>query len=258
MTDSALPRLEIDGRVATAEDLYVPALRNYGHFTAMQVRNHRVRGLDLHLDRLDAGNRALFTTGLDRDLIRRRIRHALGDDIPDASVRVHVYPSGRGGGTSVLVAVRSPKDPPAMPRRLLTVPYQRCVAEVKHIGDFGQTYYKRLARARGHDDALLVGSDGTVSETATANVGFFDGRDVVWPEAPVLVGITMRLLVANGPTSRYRPVGVADIPSFDGAFVANSRGVAAVSHVDDVPLPVDTARTKALVEVYESVPGDEI
>ncbi|MFH9005868.1 aminotransferase class IV [Streptomyces afghaniensis] len=258
MTDAALPRLEIDGREATADDLQVPALGAYGHFTAMQVRNNRVRGLALHLDRLDAANRALFGVGLDGGLIRHRIRHALGGDTPDASVRVHVYPSGPKDATSVLVAVRPPKDSPRRARRLLTVPYQRPVAHVKHIGDFGQTYYKRLARHRGHDDALLVGPDGTVSETATANIGLFDGTKVVWPEAPVLAGITMQLLVAHGPASESRPVRVADLASFDGAIVANSQGIAAVSHVDELALPVAGTRTRALVEAYEAVPGDEI
>lgn len=200
----------------------------------------------------------MFGEGLDGGLIRHLLRHALGDDTPDAAVRVHVYPSERGDGTSVLVAVRAPKYPPVTARRLLTVPYQRTVPHVKHLGDFGQTYYKRLAQGRGLDDALLVGPDGLVSETATANIGFFDGDEIVWPEAPVLAGITLQLLVAHGPASRRQPVRVAELISFDGAFVANSRGVAAVSHVDDVALVVDEARTKALVEVYESLPGDEI
>lgn len=210
------------------------------------------------MERLDTAHRELFGEGLDGGLIRHLLRHALGDDTPDAAVRVHVYPSERGDGTSVLVAVRAPKYPPVTARRLLTVPYQRTVPHVKHLGDFGQTYYKRLAQGRGLDDALLVGPDGLVSETATANIGFFDGDEIVWPEAPVLAGITLQLLVAHGPASRRQPVRVAELISFDGAFVANSRGVAAVSHVDDVALVVDEARTKALVEVYESLPGDEI
>ncbi|MEV0633526.1 aminotransferase class IV [Streptomyces sp. NPDC050619] len=258
MTDAALPRFEIDGRVATAEDLFGPVLRAYGHFTAMQVRAGRVRGLALHLARLDTAHRDLFGTGLDGELIRHRIRHALGDDIRDASVRVHVYPADRGDATAVLVAVRPPKQPPNSARRLMTVPYQRSVAEVKHIGDFGQAYYQRLARRGGHDDALLMAPGGTVSETATANIGFFDGTAVVWPKAPLLAGITMQLLVAHGPDSAKRPIQVAELPSFDGVFITNSRGIAAVSQVNGVALPLAEDRVKGLVELYESLPGDEI
>ena len=43
-----------------------------------------------------------------------------------------------------------------------------------NVGDFGQAYYGRLAESRGFDDALLTGPDGTISETAMANVGFFE------------------------------------------------------------------------------------
>ncbi|WP_207939157.1 hypothetical protein [Actinomadura darangshiensis] len=45
--------IEVDGRPATAEALAHPAIVNYGHFTAMQVRSGRVRGLAAHLRRLD-------------------------------------------------------------------------------------------------------------------------------------------------------------------------------------------------------------
>lgn len=259
MTDSALPRFEVDGRPATTADLAGPALHAYGHFTAMQVRDRRVKGLDLHLARLDSAHRELFGAGLDGALVRDRVRQALADDTADASVRVHVYPAARGDATSVLVAVRPPKRPRDTDQALLTVPYQRSVPEVKHIGDFGQVYYRRLARTRGFDDALLTGVDGTVSETATANVGFFDeDGTVVWPQAPQLVGITMQLLTAHGPASRTAPVRTADLTSFSGAFLSSSRGVATVSRVDDVPLAVDRERSDALRAVYASVPGDLI
>jgi branched-subunit amino acid aminotransferase/4-amino-4-deoxychorismate lyase len=248
--------IDIDGHAATADDLRVPALANYGHFTAMQVRDGRVRGLALHLARLDTANRELFGAGLDGDLVRQRIRHALGD-VGDAAVRVHVYPAG-GEATSMLVAVRPPKQPPGTARRLRTVEYQRPVAHIKHLGDFGQTYAKRLARRGGYDDALLTGADGTISETATANIGFFDGTSVVWPDAPILAGITMQLLTSGAPSTGRRPVRVADLTTFAGAFVANSRGIAAVSHVDDVALPVEAALVKVLDEVYRCVPADRI
>ena len=60
-----VPRIEINGHGATADQLGFPALVNYGHFTAMQVRNRRVRGLDLHLARLDSATRELFGASLD-------------------------------------------------------------------------------------------------------------------------------------------------------------------------------------------------
>jgi branched-subunit amino acid aminotransferase/4-amino-4-deoxychorismate lyase len=62
--------MEIDGVAATVERLSAAALAGYGHFTAMQVRGDRVRGLDLHLTRLDAANRELFGAGLGPATVR--------------------------------------------------------------------------------------------------------------------------------------------------------------------------------------------
>ena len=42
-----------DRRTYAVTALAVPALVNYGHFTAMQVRSRRVRGLALHLGPVD-------------------------------------------------------------------------------------------------------------------------------------------------------------------------------------------------------------
>jgi hypothetical protein len=57
-------RAEVNGNPATAGPLHHLALANYGHFTAMQVRDGRVRGLSLHLARLDGATQELFGTGL--------------------------------------------------------------------------------------------------------------------------------------------------------------------------------------------------
>src|SRR5262245_23625283 len=52
--------IQMDGEAATAETLAAIALSAYGHFTAIQVRDFAVQGLDLHLRRLDEANRELF------------------------------------------------------------------------------------------------------------------------------------------------------------------------------------------------------
>jgi hypothetical protein len=60
---TSAPVIEIDGAPADLAALRAVLLGGYGHFTAMQVRDGRTRGLDLHLRRLDAGNRELFGGG---------------------------------------------------------------------------------------------------------------------------------------------------------------------------------------------------
>jgi branched-subunit amino acid aminotransferase/4-amino-4-deoxychorismate lyase len=253
-------RIEIDGQPAGPELLRLQPLGGYGHFTAMQVRDRRTRGLDLHLARLEAANRELFGIDLDRDLIRAHIRHALGDDIADASVRVYIVESG--DEIPVVVTVRGPQEPPATALRLKSVPYQRPAAHIKHLGGFGQTYHIRDVTRAGYDEALLTGPDGVVAEGGITNVGFWDGTAVVWPDAPALAGITMQLvdrgLAGRGDPARRRPVYLRDVPSYAAAFVTNSHGVAAVERIDDVAVPVRPELMKTLVDIYDSTPWDLI
>ncbi|WP_067485863.1 aminotransferase class IV [Actinomadura hibisca] len=248
-------RIQVNGRAATVDDLLQPAVLNYGHFTAMQTRGGRVRGLGLHLRRLDEGTRELFGTGLDGDRVRDCVRRAAGDR--DASVRVIVqWPEGATEPT-VLVVVRPPVTLSPAPQRLRSVGYLRPVPHVKHLGGFGQLYHRRRVAREGYDEALLTGPDGVVAEGAITNIGFLDGDQIVWPDAPQLAGVTLQLLQERLPWRR-EVVRLADAPSFDGAFVANSQGVAPVAEIDGAALPVPAARLAEIAAAYEAVPWDAV
>jgi len=269
-------KIEVDGHEPTREELQDAALNTYGHFTAMQVRGGRTRGLDLHLARLDEANRELFGAELGGERVRSLIRHALegwsGDDGSgdgnasgrgDASVRVIVRAAGEGPGVRVFVTVRPPFDMPHdASQRLKSVRYLRAVPHIKRPGDFGQGYFIDRAADAGYDDALLVADDGTVAEAGVANIAFFDGGGVIWPDAPVLAGITMQVvaprLAEYGMPSRTARVTLKDLAGFAGACVTNSRGIAAVSRIDDLDLPIAAEFVKAMNAAYDSAPWDEI
>jgi branched-subunit amino acid aminotransferase/4-amino-4-deoxychorismate lyase len=249
-------RIEIEGQPPSAEALWATASA-FGHFTAMQVRGGRTRGLALHLRRLEEANQELFGRGPDGDRVRELVRHALGDRV-DASIRVYVFESGDDPVT--MVTVKEPAEL-ASPQRLQSVEYQRPNAHLKHLAT-GQGYYSRLARRNGFDDALLTAVDGSISESATANVAFLDDNGVVWPEGRFLHGITMQLLERAlpeaGVPSRRAPIRLADVASFRGAFVSNARGVAPVSGIDSLQLATDSARMRAIADVYEAVAWDPL
>ncbi|MFD7656368.1 aminotransferase class IV [Actinosynnema sp. NPDC059797] len=245
-------RIEIDGEPATPEVLARGLLANYGHFTAMQVRDGRVKGLDLHLRRLDEGNRELYGEGLDGDRVRELVPKALGE-VRDASVRVVVFGLDE---PSVLVAVYPPAEPPDVPQRLMPVDHTRPLPHVKHVGGFGQLHHRRLALRAGFDDALLVSRDGVVVEGSIANIGFLDADGgVVWPEADWLHGTAMALLERELP-SRREVVRLEEVGRYRAAFLANSRGVVPVAGIGDVGFAADEAGVARVRAAYDAVPGD--
>jgi branched-subunit amino acid aminotransferase/4-amino-4-deoxychorismate lyase len=244
-------RLEIDGRRPDPEELWTTA-SGFGHFTAMQVRGGRTRGLELHLRRLAAANTELFDADLDPERVRTLIRQALADG-EDASVRVYSFESDRE--PRLMVTVKPPGGVTS-PQRLQSVRYQRPQAHLKHLAT-EQAFHARAAGRNGFDDAVLTDADGAISETTVANIGFFDEAGVVWPDAPLLRGITMQLLEPRVP-SRQTRVRLQDLASFEGAFLSNSRGVAAVSEIDGITLPDPQERVEALVTAYDAVPWDAI
>jgi len=255
-------RLEINGGPATVDQLAYPAIVNYGHFTAMQVRGGAVRGLGLHLARLDSATRELFGPGLDGGVVREHIRHALGTGIHDASARVGVFREDSGEPPSIMVVLRPPAQQPSVPQRLTAVSYLRPVARIKHVGTFGQIYHGEAAERAGYEDALLTGPGDVISESTISNLGFFDGNAVIWPSALSLEGITMQLVSAalaeRGIPSRRETVRVADLPSFRSVFLTNSLGVAPVGQVDDQVLSPDPGLIRDVADAYESVPWDQI
>ena len=239
-------RIETNGRPSAAPDLF----STYGHFTAMQVRDGGVQGLEHHLARLDAAHRELFDRPLPSDRVRDLTRHALAGTA-DASVRVMLRDAEQ-----VLVSVAEPHDPPAGPQRLRSVPYLRPFAHLKHLGGFAQLEWARRVRLDGYDDALLTAPDGAIAESSISNIGFLapDGG-VVWPDAPHLHGTAMRLVEATTP-SAVRPVLPADVAAFAGAFLVNSIGVVGVASIDDVTLPDPGALLAGVVERLAAVPWD--
>jgi branched-subunit amino acid aminotransferase/4-amino-4-deoxychorismate lyase len=229
-----------NGRLATADEL-AGALVNYGHFTSLQVRNGAVQGLDLHLRRLRQGTEALFGSALDGSRVQAWMQAALqSEGIADASLRVTVFSRAfdfrqplQAVPVDVLVAVAPAASVPALPRRVCSVPYQRELPHLKHVGTFALFQHRRQALQAGFDDALFVDAQGQVSEGTTWNVAFARNGEVVWPQAPALRGTHERLLQAGwGGSPTLEPVALEQLDGFDAAIGLNAAGVWPIASVD--------------------------
>ncbi|SED16770.1 Branched-chain amino acid aminotransferase/4-amino-4-deoxychorismate lyase [Amycolatopsis tolypomycina] len=252
-----------NGRAATAEELAPLAFAGYAHFTAMQVRGGRVRGLDLHLDRLRSASLELFGRAVPDDRVRSFLRSALAGSPGDVSLVATVssgeFTADAAAEPDVLVRTGSPADGPAGPLALAISEHERFLPHVKQVGEAAKTYLLRQAAEAGADDAAFVDRRGRFSEGTIWNLAFWDGAAVVWPDAPMLRGTTMgivrRQLDRLGVPQHVREITQADLPDLAGAAVLNSwtPGVA-VHRIGSVPLPEAPSFLALLHRAYREEP----
>lgn len=222
----------IDGEPASLDDLAYQAMVNYGAYTSFRVEQGGVRGLDLHLARLEASAVELFGEPVGEARLRDLIRRAV-EGRPDAWMRVSLFAPKLGprtpdwrGVPKVMTAVSPPPPPLAASVRLTVHTYAREAPQVKHVATFGLIRARRAAWAAGFDDALFADTDGRISEGSLWNIGFVSGDRVTWPQAPMLAGVAQALvergLAYVGLTTSTEPVTVSDLNRFDAAFICNS------------------------------------
>ncbi|MEO6690398.1 MAG: aminotransferase class IV family protein [Dokdonella sp.] len=245
-------RSELNGSAVGIDDLRTLALINYGHFTSMQVQDGCVRGLDLHLRRLDRSTRELFGHPLDVDATCGYMRQIVGNVAGSLSLRINVFSRdldrdrlNAPAQPDVLITVAAARTIASTSLRVLSVRYERESPHIKHVGTFGLFQQRRLAQLAGYDDALFVDATGAVSEGSIWNVGFFDGERVIWPDAPALDGTAMQLLKAGlrecGAPAVTRRVELSEVASFRGAFFTNSScAVCPIARIDGTDLAVDS------------------
>ncbi|MET8976633.1 aminotransferase class IV family protein [Streptomyces sp. NPDC004539] len=265
-----IERVEVNGAEADGEDLRFLARASYAHFSSMQVRGGAVRGLDLHLGRLEESARELFGRGVDGERVRSCLRHALAGGPGDVSVRVTVFSRrvdavarGEDVEPEIAVTTSAPVEAESVPVRLRSVAYERDMPHIKHAGTFGLVHHRRQAALAGYDDALFTDRQGRISEASVWNVCFYDGERVVRPEAPALPGITMQLLrrglEAKGVPSEQRELRLSDLTPRLSAFLTNSISpILPVASVDGVRLTVDPGATALLLACYETNPWQPV
>jgi branched-subunit amino acid aminotransferase/4-amino-4-deoxychorismate lyase len=258
--------VQCNGRPATTEELAPLAFAGYAHFTAIQVREGQIRGLDLHLKRLRVASVELFGRALPDDLVRSRLRAALEVGPADLSLTATVYSpageftvAGANVEPEVLVRTGPAATGPRGPLALAAVEYERVLPGVKHVGEVAKTYYLRQAVGQGFDDAAFVDRRGRLSEGSIWNLAFWDGTAVVWPAAEMLagtmMGIVRRQLDRLGVAQRVQEVTLDNLPTLAGAVVMNSwtPGVP-VHRIGLVHLPEAPSFLDILHRAYQAEP----
>ena len=233
MSSSANYPASINGACVISADMLPLAFSGFAHFTAMQVRGKKVRGLDLHLARLRKASEALFGVALADGQILEDVGRAINEGSEDLSLTVTLYaPAGEFSAKSmnaepaVLIRTGPPSDGPSGPVRLAIVEHERFLPSIKHVGEGAKTYYLHRAVEQGFDDAVFKDRSGRLSEGTIWNLVFWDGSAVVWPRAELLEGTMMamiqRQLSRAGIAQRHEDIRPDYLSRFAGAAIMNS------------------------------------
>ena len=216
---------------------------NYGHFTTVLIQQGAVRGVEHHLCRLRHATAVLFGADLDCSMVRSYIRRGFrSSGLRRARLRITVC-SLQHGASLVPVpkvdvflhfAPLAHSSPP--PLTIQTQYHQRDLPAIKHLATFASYFYQRRARAAGFDDVLFMTAQDLVAEGSFWNIGFWDGRAVVWPQAPILAGTSQALLDegfrAMDIETRASPIHRNEIGRFCAAFSCNALGYRSIRLID--------------------------
>jgi branched-chain amino acid aminotransferase len=233
----------VDGRIAPAEDLTIPAtdeglLRGDGVFEVMRVYAGQPFALADHLDRLERSGANLRLPDVFRAELEGEIGELLearGGSEFDGVLRVVVT---RGGRRLLLTEPALPK-PPGVRLGIVTYAPTRVLDGIKSLSYAANMLTTRLARERGFDEALLVTPHGRVLEAPTSTLFWVD-RDGALCTPPldehILASITRDRLVALLDVQE-RSCPLDDLYSASEAFLASTlREVQSIGAVEDVEL----------------------
>lgn len=266
----SVPRAFLNGQQADEAALIRFTRRGFSHYTTMQVRQAAVRGLTLHLARLEHATQHLFNTTLDVPLLRSQMRTALAESAsPDAALRITIGASNFTARSmeypakiEVLTLVDPPATAPKKSTRLKSFQHERYLPQIKHSGTFDLFDLRRRALADGYDDALLTTPSGHLAEGATFNIGFFSGEQVLWPLAPQLEGTTMQLLKqgveALGGENIVSSITLDSVRMLDGGFCCHSGGIWPIHAIDEMALPLNENCLTRLHEIWEAIPFEPL
>jgi 4-amino-4-deoxychorismate lyase len=259
----------VAGARPALDPLDLALLRGEAVFEAMRVYGGRPFRLQAHLDRLAASAAAIdlvLPAGLE-DLAGRAVEAAGGGDAvlrlictkgPDDREGSGEPPRGsaEGGPVAFAICTDIPEAFEEERRRglrliLLTTaadPLLRAASPwllpgAKTISYALNMAAQRAARARGADDAVLVGLGGELLEAPTANLWWRTGHTLHTPslDLGILAGITRTVVADLAPGLGLKVLdgvfGAEDLTAADEAFLSSStRELMPVVEVDGAPI----------------------
>lgn len=257
--------VSLDGRIVPEDHALIRAtdpavLWGWGLFETMRVYSGVAFSLDRHLARMKRSMRAMdMRARLDAAVIARQVELlAECNRLPDAACRLTLTKGGR-----LLITLR-PLDSVPEPLRLITAPWHRS-ADVPIYGHKTLNYLenmlaRRLAKAKGALDAVLIDPGGRVLEASACNIYAVFKGTIHTPalRKGILPGVTRELALRLARRLRI-PVRERDLQrdelfKADEVFISNSLiEVRHVAALDGRQLGADRDVSRRLGEAYTAL-----
>lgn len=229
-----------------------------GLFETLRLKQGRIRFLEQHLDRLEAGCAALGLTGVSRASVRHKLiafgaRHADADWIKLIVTRgagargyaptPHTVPTG-------ILSSGVLADTPERWRVVVSdtaLPDAGALAGVKHLNRLPQVLAS-MALPRDAHEALMCNAVGDLACGIMSNVFVVVGQQVCTPDLSRagVAGVMRRFVCDTTPVIAGR-VSRGALQRASEVFVTNAlRGVVSLAHADGRALPASTPVADAL------------
>ena len=258
--DPSNPVVWCNGRLQPAAEAAVPIadqglLYGYGFFETLRVDHGRAPLLAAHLARFNAAWRALMPSpppDLTWETVIAAVIAANGLQGGCAAVKLLATRGSRAAAPwdhTLLVTARPYTHRLAADGRgglalgVYPHPRQSPLAAHKTLNYLYYLQAGQWAATNGHDEALILNPDGTVSETNTANLLLLEGREVSRPASPAVLPGVMAAAVCDqlarwGYRIRRRPVQPSELHSTGQLLAANAlMGVVPIRAIDGRPRP---------------------
>lgn len=263
LNDDLLPASEARVSVSDRGLLY-----GDGFFETLKAENGRPWFLTEHLDRLEASARAFripFPQGLDWRARLERLLAANELTARLAAVKILLTRGEAGepglpsGSRPTLIISAKPYDPPS-PREyaagwpVVTFPEARTtfLGRYKSLNYLFCLAARQYALDQGAREALILESDGLVSEGAATSLIYVRNGRYFTPQAPsALAGVTLAVLARafrrRDARLEARPTTLAELRDSAGLWLANSlMGLMPVASVDGAAVRISEDATKVL------------
>lgn len=252
------------------EQLMSLALYGFACFTSFYVQKGMIKGLSLHLQRLENDANELFGTAPERETILQNI-HRFIEQSPktdNIAIRITIFPCDFSIARpkemtklNILVSGRSAPQADTAPLKLASIDALRSCPLQKTGNMVSPLKARAAAQAKDFDDAIMI-DNGIITEGPTWNIFFGVDNQLFTPalECGILPGVTRKLIIDGAYVAGFEinedKIDTSKLSSFDYCFVSNALiGVKPVACIDEHTYNINSPWISALQHAYQTTPS---